>query len=636
MSTSMRNANQKLISPVRGGSTDLDFIYSYSVNADGEMDLDWAIGDLSNSILPETANMKDGGFLAALVDDEDRTLLFERNQDSELGKSRVDEFRITDLDGQKRLIRIVSRSELNSDHTEITRIVGSIQDISFQRSTELSLRSNEAMLRSVFDAADIGVLLYEVDGMTKYRVNQTFCDMLGYTEREMLMLPYSKSNHPEDLEKSLELRKQLLSGKIDHFNIEKRYIHADGHDVWADVTAVPIRDDDGTIINFVSYIRDITKQKEAELREHKSQVRYRALIDSSIQGIIVTNIDHEIIFANSAFVSMFGYDSIEEFMRYTLTTSIVAPHEQERLKNMGASWLAGDAKSYVFEFDGIRKDGRIIKLQSMTNKLDWDGETAFQSAIVDATEQKQIEQDLRLAKDQAEYASRAKTDFLANMSHELRTPLNSIIGFSELMSMDFIKPSHMEQYRSYASDINFSGRHLLQVINDILDVSKIEAGVMNVEHEPVNVEQCIESCIRMMKERAAVGKVSLNTNLSPLLPIAHADDIRVKQVLLNLISNAVKFTSPGGVVDISANDLGDGFIKVIVRDTGAGIPDELMDSMFKPFMQASNAHQLAHEGTGLGLAIVKSFTEMMGGKVGMESTLGEGTAVSVTLPIYQA
>jgi signal transduction histidine kinase len=168
-----------------------------------------------------------------------------------------------------------------------------------------------------------------------------------------------------------------------------------------------------------------------------------------------------------------------------------------------------------------------------------------------------------------------------------------------------------------------------------LNVLKIEAGAMDVDLESVSIERCKESCLRMMQERAHAWDISLKTTISPLLPDAHADEVRVKQVLLNLISNAVKFTNLVGSIDISAGDLGDGFIEVVLCDTGTGIPNELMDYTFKPFVQATNAHQFAHEGTGLGFALVKSFTEMMVGQVGIESTFGEGTAVRISLFVFR-
>ena len=165
---------------------------------------------------------------------------------------------------------------------------------------------------------------------------------------------------------------------------------------------------------------------------------------------------------------------------------------------------------------------------------------------------------------------------------------------------------------------------MLQVINDILNVLKIKAGAMDVDLEAVSIEQCIEICLRMIQERSHAGDISLKTTISSLLSDAHAhaDEVRAKQVLFNLILIAEKFTNSGGSVGITAGDLGDGFVEVVLCDTGTGNPNKLMDDTFKPLMQATNAHQFAQVGTGLGLALVKSFTEMMVGQVGIESTFG--------------
>ena len=217
------------------------------------------------------------------------------------------------------------------------------------------------------------------------------------------------------------------------------------------------------------------------------------------------------------------------------------------------------------------------------------------------------------------------------MSHELRTPLNAIIGFSEIMETKLFGPLGAPKYEEYASDIKSSGEHLLDVINDILDMSKIEAGHMTLEREPLDVSEAVHEAFRLVAGRADVAGVKL-INKIETLPPAFADNRAIKQVLLNLLSNAVKFTEAGDTITVSAN-LADGMLRISVRDTGIGIPADHLSKLGKPFEQVESQHSKKHKGTGLGLALSRSFVEMHGGTLLIESEEGVGTTVSFTLPL---
>ena len=242
-----------------------------------------------------------------------------------------------------------------------------------------------------------------------------------------------------------------------------------------------------------------------------------------------------------------------------------------------------------------------------------------------------IEQ-LAEAMDETELANRAKSQFLANMSHELRTPLNSIIGFSEVVRDGIFGSVGNPRYREYLENIHSSGKHLLDLINDILDVSKVEAGAMALVDEEVNIEEIIASSIRLIEGRAEKGSVTLSTVIPADLPWLLADELRVKQILLNLLSNAVKFTPAGGKITVQAARNDDGTLTISVEDTGIGISEDDIDEMLKPFTQARSSHVQRQEGTGLGLYLVKTLTEMHDGAMEIESKLGAGTRVSVSFP----
>jgi signal transduction histidine kinase len=239
--------------------------------------------------------------------------------------------------------------------------------------------------------------------------------------------------------------------------------------------------------------------------------------------------------------------------------------------------------------------------------------------------------DAMAAKDHAESATRAKTAFLATMSHELRTPLNAINGFSEVMHGEMFGPLGHARYKEYAGDINQSGRHLLSIINDLLDMSKIEAGKLEIEDVVGPVAAYVEDALRLMAGQAASRRIKLEADAVPPHLLLRADARAVRQMLLNLISNAVKFTDPGGSVRVAAS-VGPCGLRLTVADTGVGIPPEELNRVVEPFRQVAGPLSRSRGGTGLGLAIVKSLADVHGARLELSSRLGEGTVVSIVFP----
>jgi signal transduction histidine kinase len=241
-------------------------------------------------------------------------------------------------------------------------------------------------------------------------------------------------------------------------------------------------------------------------------------------------------------------------------------------------------------------------------------------------------QALRIAKDEAEAASRAKSGFLATMSHELRTPLNAIIGFSEMMVREVLGALGNEQYRAYVTDIHDSGTHLLQIINDILDLSKAEAGKLELHEDVFDLRDSIHSVRQLISARMSEGGLSDSVELPADLPLLRADERKTKQVLLNLVSNAVKFTLSGGHIDIAGRYDPKAGLTLTVSDTGIGIAPDDLARVLAPFEQVDSSFSRSHQGTGLGLPLVKAIIELHGGNLVLESEVGVGTRVSVTFP----
>ena len=250
----------------------------------------------------------------------------------------------------------------------------------------------------------------------------------------------------------------------------------------------------------------------------------------------------------------------------------------------------------------------------------------------DISERKAQEGELLRARDEAESASRAKTQFLANMSHELRTPLNAVIGFSEILNRELFGTLGEQRYRDYARMIHESGEHLLHVVNDILDMSKIEAGKFKLVKEPLDIASLVQSCAEVMRHAAEERRLTLLAEVPPGLPELVADRRACKQMLLNVIANAVKFTDAGGWVRVSARAEGD-MIALVVADNGIGIAEQDLPKLGNPFVQTDSAYNRSHDGAGLGLSVVKGLVRLHGGRLEIASKLGEGTTATVTLPL---
>jgi signal transduction histidine kinase len=239
---------------------------------------------------------------------------------------------------------------------------------------------------------------------------------------------------------------------------------------------------------------------------------------------------------------------------------------------------------------------------------------------------------LRVAKDEAEAANQAKSGFLATMSHELRTPLNAIIGFSEMMLREVLGSLGNEQYRAYVGDIHASGTHLLQIINDILDLSKAEAGKIELAEEIFDLREIMRSVGQLTAGRIHTAELTQEVDFADNLPPVRGDERKTKQVLLNLITNSVKFTPAGGRITVTGRFDPENGLAVTVSDTGIGIPECDLDRVLKPFEQVDSSLSRQHQGTGLGLPLVKAIMEMHGGRLRIESMLGSGTAVTVVFP----
>jgi two-component system cell cycle sensor histidine kinase PleC len=271
-------------------------------------------------------------------------------------------------------------------------------------------------------------------------------------------------------------------------------------------------------------------------------------------------------------------------------------------------------------------DGRRL-----TFRLDEDARLRFE--VEDLAREVEEARDEALRKRfEAETANASKTAFLANMSHELRTPLNAILGFSEIIAQECFGPAGSPRYKEYAGDIHSSGSHLLSLINDMLDVAKIEAGRMEIQPEPLEVRKTLDGALKIIAVKARERKQQLVIEVDTDVPALYADERALKQIVINLVSNAVKFTPEGGRIVVAAGRARAGGFQLMVEDNGPGIPRDKLDKIFKPFSQVDNRYDRQGGGTGLGLALVRGLCELHGGRAWLESEQGKGARAYIVLP----
>ena len=398
-----------------------------------------------------------------------------------------------------------------------------------------------------------------------------------------------------------------------------------------EATVSPVFNESGEIENYVAIKRDITERVETERALAESEERYRKVLTLTPDAIYV-HAGSTIVLANEAALEVFGAETEADLLGRSIFDLLhpdmvpIAIENQERV-------FSDDVETLRLEQKRMRLDGEEFWASVAVTPLNWKGERGALVILRDVTEQKEAHTKLVRAMEAAEIANKSKSEFLANMSHELRTPLNAIIGFSEIMQNEMFGEIGNDQYAVYAHDIHDSGMHLLHVINDILDLSKIEAGKLSLSLTEISLPEVVQLSVRLIRKAAEDADVRVQVRLGDDLPTIRADQRMLKQMLINLLSNSVKFTPSGGKIRISVARAGSGFVKISVVDSGIGIPKEQIPRVLEPFIQVDHPVELRQPGTGLGLPLTKSLAELHGGTFQLWSREGFGTRVVLRLPV---
>jgi two-component system, cell cycle sensor histidine kinase PleC len=482
--------------------------------------------------------------------------------------------------------------------------------------------------------------------------------ILGLKPRDAL-LSFGEVNalvHPEDIH-LYELAAQLVDAKATLVDHAFRMRHANGNWVWLRARCELVQQPGEGGPHLIGIAVDITEQKTLVERTVEADLRLRDAIETIPEAFVVWDAQNRLVLCNSNFQELHNLpdEAIKAGASYE---SVVSAGRKPvvRSKVTSEGQIPG-ARTFEAQLDDGRwlhiserrtKDGGYVSVGTdITNiklheeKL-MESERRLMATVADLRHsqqklERQAEEVADLAekyadeKTRAEEANQAKSKFLANMSHELRTPLNAIIGFSEIMESGMFGPLGTDRYREYCSDIHQSGQYLLDVINDILDMSKIEAGRIRLDPEQVELESFLNDAMRVVSGRADDKRITLSARIGRGIRLT-ADHRLLKQIILNLLSNAVKFTPEGGRITIRAR-AAVGWVSIAIADTGIGIPEDALARLGRPFEQVESQLTKSHQGSGLGLAIAKSLTELHHGSMRIRSTLGRGTMVMLRLPI---
>ncbi|MEI7610512.1 MAG: ATP-binding protein, partial [Rhodospirillaceae bacterium] len=380
----------------------------------------------------------------------------------------------------------------------------------------------------------------------------------------------------------------------------------------------------------LSMIRDITDRKRMEARMRQALEEQKLIFEHSTIGITFMR-DRRFLRVNAMCAEIFGY-SVAELTGSNSRMLYLSERAFQELAWKGYA-IMSEGRTYRGEHQMVRKDGQRIWCSLIGRAVSpADPARGVIWIVEDITERRRANEELRSAKAAAEHASVMKSRFLATMSHELRTPLTSILGFSEIIRDQLFGPVGVADYADYAGDICASGRHLLELINDVLDLSKIEAGKFELDIVPFDPHYLVATCVRQARGRAAGRDLQLSLEVTPSLTLMWADERAVRQVMLNLLSNAVKFTADGGSVTVRVAEDGEQ-VRIEVADTGIGIAADKIERVLEPFEQADNRYNRSAGGTGLGLALVNALVKLHGGSVCIESAVNVGTTVTVSLPV---
>ena len=503
------------------------------------------------------------------------------------------------------------------------------REVADQRRAERILQESEERLQDFLDNANDLIQSTAPDGTLLY-VNRAWTRALGYEESEAVGRKMSEFVHPRSRDRCQHQIEQVLEGE-DLSGIELEFVAADGRTIICS-GSMNCRFEDGKPVAIRSIFRDVTEQREAERAIATSRANLEALVESTGDAIWSVDRDHRLITFNTSFALSMEARTGREPQKGDSPAKVFRPEEVGWFREQYERALSGERFS-VLRTDDF--EGRAQHMEYFFNPIvEEEGLNGVVAFGRDVTRRIQAEEATRLAKEEAEAANRAKTHFLANMSHELRTPLNSVIGFTNILLKNQEDNLNDKQI-TFLERVLSNGRHLLQLINEVLDLAKVEAGRMELEIEEVDLDEMVRETLAQLEGQVRAKKgdrVELRPEVPDGLETLETDRAKLKQVIINLVGNALKFTEDGEVaVIVEAGGNGNKARAIHVRDTGIGIPEDRLEAIFEAFQQADSSTSRKYGGTGLGLTISRSICQMLGYDMDVSSEVGEGSTFSILL-----
>ncbi|MFC1673720.1 PAS domain S-box protein [Pseudomonadota bacterium] len=529
---------------------------------------------------------------------------------------------------------LASISPIRDEDGVITNFVAVKEDITQRKIDDELLAQSRELFIKAFQSSPNLIALSHPDTGVHVDVNEGWLKTLKFTRDEVI----GHTAFELDIWANVQDREAILreleqTGRIRNFEAQLKA--SDGTLIDCIISSEPIDMNHQPLVMWTAM--DITKRRNFERQLEYQRSLFEAIFQGIPDAVVYADIDRRIVAVNPGLQHTFGYTQDE--LEGHPTSMLYASDEEFSRQGKLRYHTGADAAPTPYVVSYKHKDGTEFPGETLGTPItDRDGNPlGFIGVIRDITQRQQIEHQLIQAKEEAEYANYAKSQFLANMSHELRTPLNAINGFADMMQLEAFGPLGQddmgkEKYMEYVTDIRAAGGHLLSIITDILDVSKIEAGRLDLNEGEVDLHRVASSCMMLMEVQAYDKKVRVRCNIPDDLPNLHADELRLKQVFINLVSNAIKFNTEGGRVDVEALVNGDGGVVLIFTDTGIGIDDTDLARVLEPFGQVSDILTRPHEGSGLGLSLSRALIELHGGRMTIESTPGEGTQITCIFP----
>jgi PAS domain S-box-containing protein len=538
-------------------------------------------------------------------------------------------FRFRHADGRWRWVEAVSNNQ--SDDPDIGGIVLNVRDVTEQLDIAERLRVSEARYQTLAESAPVGIFQTDSEGSVIF-ANARFASIAGLTLEQLLGNGWLDAVHPQDrAQVEADWRSGLDCGEASAapLLLDFRF-----HDAAASVDMrvlcqrVPLEGDGG----FIGTITDVSEYVRTANALLLSEARNKATVDTAADAILTIDDDDCVVSFNRAAEEMFGVSATD--IQWNSLDSLFPAAQLRELDGQRFEFPPGQTTAVIARSRSIearRADGTLFPIELSVSASEVEGRRFYTGILRDVTERRRLEREMIAAKEAAEAADKAKSVFVATVSHELRTPLNAVIGFAQLLEMKLNEPT-TELYPDYVASIRQSGEQLLSIIDDILDITRIQSGRLELLEEPLDLGALVTQATSEMRFVANHNAVTLDVRVGEDLPPIRGDERRLRQALCNLISNGVKFSHANGVVTVSAGRDVDGWVTLVVRDTGIGLDPANIPRVTVPFVQLEQSMARPFDGLGLGLPLAHRLVEAHGGRLSIESQLEQGCTVTIRLP----